>query len=85
MTTKKQLAQILSNLNQQLPLDLSLKTITILTEEISNTLVNNNKIEIRGFGTLSIRQTKEKSIHNPKTMEIVASSSQKRVYFKSSI
>ena len=69
---KKDLIQILSDNQDQLPLrDIQLTVNTIINTMIS-TLTNGERIEIRGFGSFSLRYKRSKMGRNPKTGERVA-------------
>jgi|TARA_B100000315_G_scaffold81992_1_gene75157 integration host factor subunit beta len=69
---KKDLIQKLSDNQDQLPLrDIQLTVNTILQTMI-RTLSNGERIEIRGFGSFSLRYKSPRMGRNPKTGEIVA-------------
>ena len=68
---KKDLIQKLSDNQDQLPLrDIQLTVNTILQTMI-RTLSNGERIEIRGFGSFSLRYKRPRMGRNPKTGEIV--------------
>jgi integration host factor subunit beta len=50
--------------------------------QIKKALINNDKVEIRGFGTFNIRETSEKIARNPKSGEQIKIPSKKVPYFK---
>ena len=50
--------------------------------QIKKALINNDKVEIRGFGTFNIREIREKIARNPKTGEQIKTSSKRVPYFK---
>ena len=54
----------------------------IFTKKILNSLKNGNKIEIRGFGTISRKINKEKMVRNPKTNEKLFKKESYKVHFK---
>ena len=56
----------------------------LLTVVISNTLSRNNRIEIRGFGTFSIRKRAARLARNPKTGSSIAVNSKFHPYFRAS-
>jgi len=69
---KKDLIEILSNSQDQLPLrDIQLTVNTIINTMIKS-LNNGERIEIRGFGSFSLRYRKTRMGRNPKTGTIVA-------------
>lgn len=45
--------------------------VNIVFDEISSALVQNCRIELRGFGAFSLRSRKARKARNPKTNEIV--------------
>ena len=59
------------------------KITTHVLEEITSTLENNGRIEIRGFGSLSVRTRKSKNGRNPRTGERVFVPEKKAPIFKS--
>ena len=50
--------------------------------QIKKALINNDKVEIRGFGTFNVRETSEKIARNPKSGEQIKIPSKKVPYFK---
>ncbi len=68
---KKELIEIIANEQDQLPykdIELSVKTII---ESMINSLKNGKRIEIRGFGSFSLRYRKSRIGRNPKSGESV--------------
>jgi integration host factor subunit beta len=53
-----------------------------LLELMRNALVNNQRIEIRGFGSFSLRDRAPRNAHNPKTGERVLTKRKKSPHFK---
>ena len=51
-------------------------------KKIINSLQNGNKVELRGFGTLSKKINKEKYVRNPKTNEKIYKSKNYKIHFK---
>ena len=69
---KKDLIELLSNNQDQLPLrDIQLTVDTIINT-IIKTLTNGERIEIRGFGSFSLHYRKPRMGRNPKTGATVA-------------
>ncbi len=69
---KKDLIEILSNDQDQLPLrDIQL-TVNTIIDTMIKTLTNGERIEIRGFGSFSLHYRKPRMGRNPKTGTIVA-------------
>ena len=65
-------SEILAKLNQKysnFSTDDIESLFNIFIKEISNSLKDGKNIEIRGFGTLSKKNNKEKIVRNPKTNE----------------
>ena len=68
---KKELIQIIANEQDQLPykdIELSVKTII---ESMIDSLTKGKRIEIRGFGSFSLRYRKSRIGRNPKSGESV--------------
>lgn len=58
------------------------KIISIVFNKISSTLQSGDRIELRGFGSFSVRTRAAGEARNPKTGEKVAVSERKVVFFK---
>ena len=54
----------------------------IFIKKISNSLQKGHKIEIRGFGTISRKINKEKTVRNPKTNERLFKDKSYKLHFK---
>ena len=68
---KKELIEIIANEQDQLPykdIELSVKTII---ESMIDSLKKGKRIEIRGFGSFSLRYRKSRIGRNPKSGELV--------------
>ena len=78
-------SEILSKLNQKYS-NFSANDIenlfNIFIKEISNSLKVGKNIEIRGFGTLSKKDNKEKMVRNPKTNEKLFKKQSYKLHFK---
>ena len=60
-------------------------TINIFCKSIKNALRNNKSVELRGFGTFSVRKIKEKySARNPRTGELIYVPEKNKLRFKPS-
>tara|TARA_A100000164_G_scaffold76566_1_gene64546 strand:+ start:187 stop:471 length:285 start_codon:yes stop_codon:yes gene_type:complete len=80
---KSQLVKKLTDKNPHL-IQKDIENITSLVlEAITSTLENNGRIEIRGFGSLSVRTRKSKNGRNPRTGESVFVPEKKVPIFKS--
>jgi len=56
--------------------------LKIFTKKILSSLKSGNKVEIRGFGTLSKKENKEKLVRNPKTNEKIYKKKTYKLHFK---
>ena len=54
----------------------------IFIKKIVKSLKNGNNIEIRGFGTISRKNNKEKFVRNPKTNEKLFKNASYKLHFK---
>jgi len=62
---------------------LSLRITDSLFEAMRKTLIEGNRIEIRGFGTMEVRETKAKpNARNPRTGEVCYVPARKKAHFK---
>ena len=80
---KKELIEIIANEQDQLPykdIELSVKTII---ESMIDSLKKGKRIEIRGFGSFSLRYRKSRIGRNPKSGESVNIDERYVPYFKS--
>ena len=82
--TKSELIKLLTKKNNK---NLFIKDITVLVEtifdEVSAALAKGDRIELRGFGSFSVRHRKARSARNPKTNEVVQLGERFSVYFRS--
>ena len=58
------------------------KIINLFFNKISNSLYNNQNIEIRGFGSFKRKINKAKFVRNPKTNEKLFKKETNKVHFK---
>ena len=80
---KSQLVKRLLNKNPHL-IQRDVENITsIVLEKITSTLENEGRVEIRGFGSLSVRRRQSKNGRNPRTGESVFVPEKKVPIFKS--
>ncbi len=54
----------------------------ILIKKLVHSLSNNENIELRGFGTISAKENKEKFVRNPKTNEKIFKPKSIKIHFK---
>lgn len=78
-------SELIKRLNEKYG-NLYLKDITLVVdtmlEEMSNTLENGGRVELRGFGSFSIRERAPRKARNPKTGEVVELTSRNAIYFR---
>ena len=80
--TKKDLAQIIFE-EMGCRKVLAMNMVDRLFQEMRETLTEGNRIEVRGFGTLEVRETKPKpNARNPKTGEVFFIPARKKAHFK---
>ncbi len=81
--TKSELIKLLTKKNTK---NLFLKDVTTLVDtifdEISVALSRGDRIELRGFGSFSVRKRKARMARNPKTNEVVQLDERQAVYFR---
>ena len=58
--------------------------VDAVNEEIINSVVNDNRIEIRGFGTFQSRKRATRNGYNPSTGEMIHMDANRTVLFKPS-
>ena len=56
--------------------------LNLLLKEISASLVNGDRVELRGFGAFSIRQREPRLARNPRTGEKVKVAARKAIYYR---
>ena len=78
-------SELILKLNTKYP-SLSLndieKILDLFLNKILNGLKDSKKIEIRGFGTFSKKENKEKFVRNPRTNEKIYKSKSYKIHFK---
>ncbi len=57
------------------------QAVDIILEEISQALINERRVEIRGFGSFSVRSRKPRSTKNPKTGKMMNIPARKTLHF----
>ena len=55
--------------------------VDLILEEIAQSLIEGRRVEIRGFGSFSVRTRKPRSTKNPKTGKIMNISERKTLHF----
>tara|TARA_Y100001970_G_scaffold42956_1_gene53506 strand:- start:9799 stop:10077 length:279 start_codon:yes stop_codon:yes gene_type:complete len=60
------------------------ESVNLILEHISDTLILGNRVEIRGFGTFSVKSRKKRIGRNPRTGKSIQVSKKYHPYFRSS-
>tara|TARA_B100000965_G_C19466532_1_gene702127 strand:+ start:81 stop:359 length:279 start_codon:yes stop_codon:yes gene_type:complete len=60
------------------------QSLNSIIEHISDTLVSGNRVEIRGFGTFSVKHRNQRIGRNPKTGKSIQINKKYHPYFRSS-
>mgnify|MGYP001440221172 CR=1 FL=1 len=81
---KSELITLLSEKHDLLNKDDMESSIKLIIECLSSSLSKGNRIEIRGFGSFSVRSRKERIGRNPKTGKSISVSSKFHPYFRAS-
>ncbi len=79
--TKTELIEALSN-EAGLTRSKGKEIVKVFFGEISNALTNNDRVEIRGFGTFKVKNYDGYNGHNPKTGEPIKVKAKKMPFFK---
>jgi len=80
--TKSQLIQTLANANPHLYLRDVERIVNTIFEEIARALEAGNRVELRGFGTFSLRTRGARTGRNPRTGDSVAVPAKALPFFK---
>lgn len=80
--TKSELIEIMANNFSHLPPKKIEESVKEIVELMSKTLSNNQRIEIRGFGSFSLRYRSPRVGRNPKTGESVSVAQKVVPHFK---
>ncbi|MCB1562991.1 MAG: integration host factor subunit beta [Alphaproteobacteria bacterium] len=80
--TKSELIQRLAERNPHLYLRDIEKIVDTVFEEISTALVNDDRIELRGFGAFSVKHRDARTGRNPRTGETVYVEAKRLPFFK---
>ena len=79
---KSQILEKLQKKHNNLSNDDIEQLFNIFIKKITNSLRNGQKIEIRGFGTLTRKVNKEKFVRNPKTNQKLFKNQSYKLHFK---
>ena len=80
--TKSELIEVIARKQKHLPAKDVELAVKHLLELMSTSLAKGDRIEIRGFGSFSIREYRAKRGRNPRTGETVQVDEKKSVHFK---
>lgn len=59
-----------------------MESVNLILKEMSDALINGERIEIRGFGSFALRYRPPRNAHNPKTGEKVITEGKHTPHFK---
>ena len=79
--TKSELTEVLSK-DLNLPPQTTSSIVSTILDSMSNTLVNGENVEIRGFGSFAVKQYDPYTGRNPKTGEKVVVKAKRLPFFK---
>ena len=80
--TKSELVEQLSTTNSGLNKKEAELIVNTIFDSIGDALVGGDRVEIRGFGSFSIRERDAREARNPKSGEVVKIPSKKTPFFK---
>jgi integration host factor subunit beta len=80
--TKSDLVEKISSIYPYMHVRNVERVIVIITDKIAEALADGNRVELRGFGSFSVRERKETEGRNPKTGEKVMIEKKKNPFFK---
>jgi len=81
---KSHLSEVLRKQNTLLSKQDIEQSVNLILEHISDTLISGNRVEIRGFGTFSIRHRNKRIGRNPRTGRSIQVGKKYHPYFRSS-
>ncbi len=80
--TKSELIEQLTNGHEILNKNDAEMVINLIFGRITNALADGDRVEIRGFGSFSVRERDAREARNPKSGELVEIPSRKTPFFK---
>ena len=80
--TKSELIDQLTNENDVLSKRESELIVNSIFDSIGDALVDGDRVEIRGFGSFTVREREAREARNPKSGDIVQISAKKTPFFK---
>ena len=79
--TKAELIEIISKETEVSKKDIGL-VVNLIMENIGDALVNDDKVELRGFGSFKVKRRRSRLARNPRTGEQVEVPAKRVPYFK---
>ena len=79
--TKAELIEIISKETEVSKKDIGL-VVNLIMENIGNALVNDDKVELRGFGSFKVKRRRARLARNPRTGEQVEVPAKRVPFFK---
>ena len=80
--TKSELVEKLVEVNTALSRKESEIVVNLIFDSMSEALKNGEKVEIRGFGSFTIREREAREARNPKSGEVVKIPAKRTPFFK---
>ena len=80
--TKSELVEKIMETNGLLNRKESELVVNIIFDSMANALKSGDKVEIRGFGSFTVREREAREARNPKNGEIVKISAKRTPFFK---
>ena len=80
--TKSELVEKIMETNGFLNRKESELVVNIIFDSMANALKNGDKVEIRGFGSFTVRERDAREARNPKNGELVKIASKRTPFFK---
>jgi integration host factor subunit beta len=81
MIKSKLIANLAADMTH-LPEKRIMESVNLILNEMSNALIQGTRIEIRGFGSFSLRYHPPRNAHNPKTGKKVVTKGKNTPHFK---
>ena len=80
--TKSELVELISEANNILTRKESEMVVNIVFDSIADALKSGEKVEIRGFGSFTVREREAREARNPKSGELVTIPAKRTPFFK---
>jgi integration host factor subunit beta len=84
MIKRSELTARIGNKFPQLPEEDVRMVVQCILDGISNALAKGRRVEVRGFGALTVRTRAPRLAHNPKSGQAVAVPGKRKIHFKPS-